>query len=188
MDRGGSLTVHEDEREELVAELENSADTEYRLVELIRLDYDATLRAMSGFIGTSSQVRAIGVAVWGVVLGLAVRAESGLLAILALAVIVIFSYGDAYHAALYRRALSRAISLEELLDAYLDRLGIDAENTEAILRTRAKLETHKFGMHRSLRSVTGRDLLAARPRAVFWVIYPALAAVTVGLALGYWLT
>jgi len=179
------MTTSEDQHDELLAELEGSADRERQLVDLIRLDYDSALRAMSGFVGAGAQIRALGVAAWGVVLGLAVRDESALLAGLALLLVALFAYGDAYHAALYRRALSRAITLEGLLDAYLDRLGIDAEDPEALLRTRAKLETHRFGMYRTLKPLKPRDLIVARPRPIFWVIYPAVCAATVAFIIVY---
>jgi hypothetical protein len=160
----------------LIEGVNEGADRERQLVELVRLDYDATLRAVNGFVTTGSQLRGIGVAAWGIVLGLAVSSESVALAILAAAVTAVFAYLDAYHSALYRRALARAISLEGLLDTYLDRLGIDAEDPEAILRARAKLETHRFGMHRSLAQPGWKDLhpLRARPYPVFRAGYPLL--------------
>jgi len=160
-------------------------ERERDLVALVKLDYDAALRAMSGFVTTGSQLRAIGVAAWGVVLGLAIDAESALLAALAVAITVIFTYADAYHAALYRRALTRAVSVEDLFDSYLDRLGIDYEDDDAVARALAKLETHRFGMYRTLRPLRLRDLVRARPRAVFWLIYPALLAVAVAATIAY---
>jgi hypothetical protein len=171
--------------DELLAELEEGADRERQLVDLVRLDYDATLRALSGFVAAGNQIRAIGIAAWGVVLGLGVRGESALLVGLALLLVVLFAWGDAYHAALYRRALSRAITLEGLLDSYMDRLGVEAEDAEAVLRTCAKLETHRFGMHRHLKPLKLRDLVSARPRPIFWGIYPAVSAVTVALTVFY---
>lgn len=165
--------------DELLAELEANAEPEQKLVDLVRADYDATLRAMTGFVGAGAQIRSVGIAAWGVLLGLAVRDESAALALLALVILLLFAYGDAYHAALYGRSLSRAIHLETLLDSYLERLGIEAENPEAIARTRAKLETHNFGMYRALKPVTRREVLAARPRPIFRYIYPAICAVTV---------
>jgi hypothetical protein len=170
---------------DLLAELEENSDREKQLVELIRLDYDATLRAISGFVGAAAQMRGIGIAAWGVVLGLAVRDESAPLAGLALGLVVLFAYADAFHSALYRRALSRAIGLEGLLDSYLDRLGISAEDAEAILRTRAKLETHRFGMYRTFRPLAWRDLLSARPRPILWTLYPTLFVVSVVILLVY---
>lgn len=160
-------------------------DRETKVVELIRLDYDATLRAMTGFIGSAAQVRALGIAAWGVVVGFAVRSESALLGAVALVLVALFVYADAFHAALYRRALARAIHLEELLDSYLERLGISADDPDEVARVLAKLETHKFGMHRALRPVRLRDLASARPKAIYWVIYPAVLLLTTGLTVTY---
>ena len=172
------------ERSESELDEGRQLEREKSLVELIRVDYDATLRALSGFISTGGQIRAIGVAAWAVVLGLAVGDKSVALAALAAAVVIVFAYGDAYHAALYRRALGRAIRLEGLLDAWVDRLGIDADDPDAVIRSRAKLEMHRFGVHRSLRHPSVSDLIAAKPRPIFWVMYPGLfSASLVAIAL-----
>jgi hypothetical protein len=72
-----------------------------RLVELVRLDYDATLRTMQGFIQTAGQIRAAGIAAWGVVIGFALRDESWEISLLATGLVLIFAYADAYHSALY---------------------------------------------------------------------------------------
>lgn len=156
-----------------------------RLVELIRVDYDATLRAMQGFIQTAGQVRAAGIAAWGVVLGLAIRDASWELAALTAALVLIFGYADAFHAALYRRSFSRAVSLETLLDAYVDHLGIDAGDEEAEVRLLAKLETHRFGMNRNLGKLTPQNLVNAAPRVVFRGIYPALLLTSCALVVVY---
>ena len=171
--------------EELMSRPEQEDDREHELVDLIRIDYDAALRAIAGFVGTSAHIRAIGIAVWGVVIGVAVRDESALLAGVALALIVVFAYGDAYHAALYRRALARAISIESLLDSYLERLGVGADDPDVIFRVRAKLETHRFGFHRTLKPPKLPDLLTARPRVVFSFIYPMIALLTIVLIIVY---
>lgn len=145
-----------------------------RLVELLRVDYDATLRALQGFVQTSGQIRAAGIAVWGVVVSLALRDRSWELASLSAAVTVGFAYADAYHAVLYRRSFRRAIELEVLLDACLDRFGKDAEDEEAEVRLLARLESHQFGFNRSVTRVRAKDMLGARPYAVFRVLYPLL--------------
>lgn len=167
-----------DEDHALRSDLDLGDERERQIVELLRVDYDATLRALTGFVGAGAQLRAVGIAAWGIIVGLGAREQSTLLAVLALAIVLLFAYADGYHAALYRRALSRAIYLEGLFDAYLERLGIAAEDPEAVLRTRARLETHRFGMHRTLRPLRAKDVFAARPRAIFWVIYPAIAAIS----------
>lgn len=111
--------------------------------------------------------------------------HSTLLAAISLVLVALFAYSDAYHAALYRRALARAIKIEALLDSYLERLGIDAENAEAIMRTRAKLENHDFGMQRNLRPLRVTDLFAARPKPIFLAVYPAIVLITAALIIKY---
>jgi hypothetical protein len=166
-------------------ELDDRQEQLERLVDLVRLDYDATLRTMQGFVQTAGQIRAAGVAAWGVVLGFALRDESWELALLATALVLIFAYADAYHSALYRRSFSRVIRLESLLDAFLDQLGIDAGDEDAESRLLARLETHRFGMNRSLGDLTVRNLVDARPYVVFRAIYPALFAASCVLILLY---
>jgi hypothetical protein len=166
-------------------DLEHGQEQIERLVELVRVDYDATLRTMQGFIQTAGQIRAAGIAAWGVVLGFALRDQSWELSSLAVALVLIFAYADAYHSALYRRAFSRVIHLESLLDAVLDHLGIDAGDEEAQARLLGRLETHRFGMNRSLGALTARNLTEARPHVVFRLIYPALMATSSAVVLIY---
>lgn len=158
-------------------------EREKQLMELVRLDYDTALRSMSGFITTAGQLRGFGITAWSVVLGLAVRDASVALSILAAFVLLTFWYADAYHSALYRLALSRALELEKLLAAYVDRLGIDADDEHAVAVMVSRLESHRFGMHRWLRPVTAKDMLRSRPKAVFRVIYPALLLSALGVLL-----
>lgn len=166
--------VEHDPDQEALTQGERDAE----LVELVRLDYDATLRAVSSLITTGGQIRAIGLAAWGVVLGLAIGNDSPVLALVDCALVLVFAYGDAYHAALYRRALGRAVKLESLLDHRIDQLGIDADDPNAVRRTRAKFEMHRFGVQRSLRRPGTRDLVTARPLVVFRAVYPTLLVVS----------
>jgi hypothetical protein len=160
-------------------------EREKRLIELVKLDYDVALRSINGFVTTSAQVRAAGVAVWGVIFGLSLDGRSSTLAILSFVLLLIFSYTDAYHAALYRRALSRAIGLEGLLEAYVNRLGIDADDEDAVIDLQSKLEVHRFGMYRSLRHPTLEDMFKGRPRVVFVAMYPALMTASVVAAVWF---
>jgi hypothetical protein len=156
-----------------------------RLAELVRVDYDATLRAMHSFIETGGQLRAAGIAAWGVVLGFAIRDASWEVAVLTAALVLIFVYADAYHAALYRRSFTRATQLETLLDAYLNHLGIDDGDEDAEAELLARFKTHRFGMNRSLGKLSFRQMLKARPAVVFRVIYPTLLIISIALATLY---
>ena len=163
----------------------DQAEREKTLLELLRFDYDATLRTMSGVVTTGGQIRAIGIAAWGVVLGLAVKDRSIELSALAVAIVLVFSYADAYHGVLYRRTLQRAIKLEALIDGWIARLGIDADDPDAVRKARSKLEMHRFGVHRSMRRPGWKDLRKARPRPVFWVIYPGLLLASLAAVVAY---
>jgi len=154
---------------------------EKNLVDLVRLDYDATLRTVQGVLSTGVSIRAAGFAAWGVVLGVGVNADSWPFCLLASIVALLFGYVDLIHATLYRRALARATELESLLDSYVDRLGIDADDEAAIIKTMARFEMHKFGVYRTMPRMSPWRIWTpykrARPAAVFWVIYPALIVV-----------
>jgi hypothetical protein len=152
------------------------AERERTLLDLVRFDYDVTLRTISGVLATGTAIRVAGFAAWGALLGVGLRDRSSALCAFAGIVLALFAYADAYHAALYRRALSRAIRLEALLDRYVNRLGIDAEDEDAVLAVVAELETHRFGIYRTMKRLKPRELLAARPVPIFRVIYPVLLA------------
>lgn len=156
---------------------------ERALVDLVKLDYDSTLKTMSGVLATGAAIRAAGFATWGVLLGLGLRDGSWGLCALAAVLIGLFAYADAHHGALYRRGLRRAVRLEALLDRYIDRLGIDADDEDAVFATIAALETHRFGTYRTMPKLRARELVLARPLPIFRVLYPALAAATVAVAL-----
>lgn len=176
------MTSSEDEQNGIPVD---ATERESALMELIRLDYESTTSALTGFVSVGNQVRGIGIGAWSVLLGLAVSAKSAALALLAIAILVVFATSDAYHAALYRRALGRAIALESLIDGWVDRLGIDADDPSAIARIRARLEMHRFGVQRGLKRPSWRDLLAARPHVVFRSVYPALVVMSITTAAAY---
>jgi hypothetical protein len=157
-------------------------ERERALVDLVKLDYDATLRTISGVLSTGTSIRVAGFAAWGVLLGLSLRDDSWALSVFAAAVVALFAYADAHHAALYRRGLSRAVALESLLDRYVDRLGIDTHDQDAVDDVLAELETHRFGTYRTMRRLHRKDFLGARPRPIFLFIYPVLFAAAVIVA------
>lgn len=157
-------------------------DVERQLVDLVRADYDATQRALSGFVSSGGQLRAIGIGAWGVVFAVAVQAESGLVAGVAALLAAGFAIIDGYHSALYRQTLERARDLEEILGNYHNSLGIYAANPGKVLRARARLEQHRFGVHRGMRPINQMDRWwLPRPIRVTW-IYAVLIALAVGVA------
>jgi hypothetical protein len=159
--------------------------TEEHLVGLVRLDYDATLRALSGFVTAAAAVRAVGIATWGVLIGLAIRDDNQPLCLLAAGATLMFTFIDAYHSALYRRALSRAIWIESLLNDYAETLGIYADDIDSVDDVRARLEMHPFGVNRTMRRVAFTDLFDAQPWPVFMVLYPVLVVVSLSVFASY---
>jgi hypothetical protein len=156
---------------------------ERELVDLVRFDYDVTLRTITGVLATATGLRLAGFTAWGALLGLGLRDDSWALCASAGLVLLLFAYADAHHALLYRNAVRRAVRLEQVLDRYVDRLGIDAEDEDAVLEVRAELEMHRFGMYRTMPRSTKSDLLTARPRPVFAALYPSLLATALGTTL-----
>jgi hypothetical protein len=160
-------------------------DAEARLVELVKVDYDATLRALNGFATAASAMRGIGIAVWGVIVGIAIRDESSALAVLAVGATFVFAFIDGYHSALYRGALARAVRIESLLNEYAETLGIYADDAETVDKVRARLELHAFGVNRTMRRITLPDVFDARPWPVFVVLYPVLIVTAIIVFLVY---
>lgn len=157
-------------------------EVERQLVDLVRGDYDATQRALSGFVTSGGQLRAIGIGAWGVVFAVAVQSESRLVACIAALLAAGFAVIDGYHSALYRQTLKRARTLEELLGNYYSSLGISAANPRKVLRARAALEQHRFGVHRNMQPINQmKRWWLPRPVRVTW-IYAVLIALAVGAA------
>jgi hypothetical protein len=148
--------------------------SETALVDLVRLDYDGTLRALNGFAAAAAAIRGVGIAAWGIIVGIAVNDKDALLGLVAGGVTLTFVFIDAYHSALYRKTLARAIQIEALLNGYAETLGIDSDDAEAVDRVRAQLELHSFGVNRTMRRLAVTDLWDARPWPVFIVLYPVL--------------
>jgi hypothetical protein len=159
-------------------------ERERELAELVKFDYDVTLRTITGVLATGTAIRVAGFTAWGALLALGLRDDSWALCAASALVLLLFGYADAHHALLYSNALRRAVRLEELLDRYLDRLGIDSDDRDAVFQSRAELETHRFGIYRTMPRAKRGDWLTARPVPVFRALYPALliaAAATTGI-------
>jgi hypothetical protein len=153
------------------------------LLELVRADYTATQQALSGFVSSGGQLRAVGIGAWGVVFAVAVQAKSAAAAGVAALLAAGFTIIDGYHSALYRQALTRARNLEDLLGEYHNSLGIHAANPRKALIARARLEQHRFGVHRNMTPIHKMDRWwLPRPVRVTW-IYAVLIALAAGAAI-----
>ena len=152
-------------------------DRERLLVDLVKADYEATHRALSGFVASGGQIRAIGIAAWGVLFAVALQAESWAIAALTIGLSLAFAIADGYYSTLYRDTLDRSRAIESLLGDYANSLGIHAGSKRKVGLAIAALEQHRFGVHREMRPVnaTPRWYLP-RPFRVTW-IYAVLVLV-----------
>jgi hypothetical protein len=157
----------------------NVPQAEQQLVELVMADYDSTQRALAGFVTSGGQLRAIGIAAWGVVFAQALQSRSVTVSVFAVMLPLVFAVGEGYYSALYRQALGRVRAIEALLGEYHNSLGIHASNPNKVARAVAALEQHRFGVHRDMRPVNkDRTWWLPRPVRVTW-IYSVLLLVSV---------
>lgn len=128
-------------------------DSEKILVDLVRVDYDATHRALAGFVSSGSQLRAVGIAVWGVLYAAGLAAHSLAVVATAVALLLAFMVADGYYSALYRQTLGRSRNIEALLGDYHNAIGIHRGDERRLVRAVAALEQHAFGVHRGMKPV-----------------------------------
>jgi hypothetical protein len=151
-------------------------------VRLVELEYERTAKFIDGVISTSVTVRGWAITIWLAVVGVALTSNAWELAILAALVVFVFAFIDAYHAWLYWEALRRANELERLAGAYYETLGRNAEDEDAEIDLRVRLESHRFGLYRNFKRFRLRDLRFARPPIFFRVFYPILILTAIGAA------
>jgi hypothetical protein len=145
-------------------------DRERLLLDLVKADYEATHRALAGFVASGGQIRAIGIAVWGVLFAAALQTESSAIAALAIGLAIAFAIADGYYSTLYRDTLVRSRAIESLIGDYANSLGIHADSKRKVELAIAAMEQHRFGVHREMRPVnaTPRWYLP-RPFRVTWI-------------------
>jgi hypothetical protein len=163
-------------------------DSEKILVDLVKVDYDATHRALAGFVSSGSQLRAVGIAAWGVLYAAAVAAHSVAVAVIAVVLLPAFVVADGYYSALYRQTLQRSREIEALLRDYHNAIGIHRGDERQLIRAVAAIEQHAFGVHRGMKPVNQEPWWwLPRPLRVAG-IYPLLLVVglvtTAALAFG----
>jgi hypothetical protein len=152
-------------------------DRERLLLDLVKADYEATHRALAGFVASGGQIRAIGIAAWGVLFAAALQTESWAIAALAVGLAIVFAMADGYYSTLYRDTLNRSRAIESLIGDYANSLGIHAGSERKVGLAIAALEQHRFGVHREMRPVNAtRPWYFPRPFRVTW-IYAVLVLV-----------
>jgi hypothetical protein len=127
--------------------------TESILIKLLELDYEASHRALDGFVSSASQLRAIGMAVWGVMYAAALAAHSVWVAAFAVLLLPAFAVADGYYSTLYRQTLERLRDIEKLLDGYHNAVGMYQRDDRRLARALDAIERHSIGVHRNLKAV-----------------------------------
>jgi len=153
------------------------------LLNLVRFDYEQSLRIIDGIVRVSTSIRAIATTVWVGLLAASIQTNEWALAAIGAAATGIFALLDGYHGWLYGHASERAYKQEKLIHdyyKYLQRSG-DRESESEILK---QLRSHEFGQ---LSHFPGLDKLhfycKAKPPFFYHWFYPALAGVAVGVAI-----
>lgn len=151
------------------------------MIRLVELDYERTASFIDSVVSTGAAIRGLGVTIWAALLGFAVDHGSWALALVGVLDAIVFFVLDGYHGWVYKRALLHAASLERISAAFYNSLGRGKTDPDSLLELRVQLEAHTFGLFQNLGRFRYTDLLRARPRVIFFALYPSLA-VAAGLA------
>lgn len=159
-------------------------DREGRLLDLVKTDYEATHRALAGFVTSASQLRAVAIAAWGVIYAAALTTKSVSVAVVGTLLLLAFLVADGYYSALYRQTLRRSRKIEGVLHRYHQAIGIQHRNRRRVARAVAELEQHAVGVHREMKPVNHESRWWWWPRPLrVAAVYPLLFAVGVATAI-----
>lgn len=167
-------------------ETEVEIETRERLVDLVKLDYEATCSLIDGLVRTSLGLRAAALTLIVALLGFAVERLSWAVALCALGATALFFYLDAFHGWLYAQARQRAREMEHLLSLRYKELE-RRDDPDVTFDLDVALATHRFGQYSSFRSFKFRSLSKASPRKIYAVLYGALAVSSAAAAAYAWL-
>lgn len=151
-------------------------DNERERVRLLEVDYANTSDFIKSVVTISSTIRGVAVTIWLALLGFSVQQGLWELAALAAIVAAVFWLLDGYHGWLYAEALAHARAAEKVTSLYFNALSRGEDNKRALTDFRAELRFHRFGLYKNIRAFRPRDLLMARPRVFYVVLYPVLIA------------
>lgn len=155
----------------------NVSANERERVRLVEIDYDNTNDFIKSLLTTSSTSRGVGITIWLALLGFAVQQGVWELAGLAVVVAVVFWYVDGYHGWLYAEAAKHARATEKVTSRYYDALSRGEDSQKVMLDFREELRFHRFGLFMNLRSFRARDIMEARPRLFYAILYPSLVLI-----------
>lgn len=154
-----------------------------QLIDLVRIDYEATRSLIDGVVRTSLALRGVGLTLTLALLSFAVEQSSLPTALCALAAVGLFFYLDAYHGWVYAQGLRRAHELEHLLALRYKELERAGDDPDVTLDLDVALAAHRFGQYSNFPRFRLRLLKHARPKTVYAVLYGSLAGLSVAAAL-----
>jgi hypothetical protein len=163
-------------------------DNERERVRLVEVDYGNTTDFIKSVVATGTTIRGLAVTIWLALVGFSVQQGIWELAALASIVAVVFLLLDGYHGWLYAEAEAHARAAETVTSRYYEALSKGDDEEDALLDFREELRFHRFGLFLNIHAFRAKDLLAARPKLFYAVLYPFLiglaAAVAVCVAAG----
>jgi hypothetical protein len=159
------------------------SDNERERVRLVEADYANTSEFLKSVVTTGTTIRGVAVTIWLALVGFSVQQSLWELAALAGIVAVVFWLLDGYHGWLYAEALTHARAAEKVTSLYYNALSRGEDSERALTGFRRELRVYRFGLYLNIRTFRLDDLLIARPRVFYLVLYPILIALAIA-ALG----
>jgi hypothetical protein len=159
------------------------SDNERERVRLVEVDYANTSEFIKSVVTTGATIRGLAVTIWLALVGFSVQQGLWELAALAGIVAAVFWLLDGYHGWLCAEALTHARAAEKVTSLYYNALSRGEDSERALTGFRTELRTYRFGLYLNIRAFRLGDLLLARPRVFYLVLYPVLIALAVA-ALG----
>jgi hypothetical protein len=152
------------------------------LLRLLELDYASTAKLTEGLVGGGLTIRGWAITLTSALVGLAFQAHLRPLALLAVAVVLLFGLADAYHSWLYSRVMAHAESIENTMRTYYSSLARGDDDPVAEREFEIALLAHSFGRFAEARRFSLASLAEIRPKLVFVVMYLTLLVCALGAA------
>lgn len=155
------------------------------LLRLIEADLKETNAVLSRVVAARDAVRPAAVTVMAAIVGFGLTQEDYRLTVLAVLIVAFSVFLESRHDALYMQLISRARVLEHAVERYVTYLSAQEESQRALLLDEidSSAALYEFGVNRSFRRTTLKDLVAAVRRRHSYLIYLVLVAVVVAVAL-----
>jgi hypothetical protein len=135
---------------------------------LVDADYDRTSKFVDALVAASSASRGWAITLWVALVGFGFDHRVWTLALVAAVAIAVFAVADSYYAALYKKALERAVNLEATTGKYFTYLALGSADTDMLTNLTTSLKTFAFGPLTHITRVGFSDRLKAIPGIFVW--------------------